>query len=197
VERILCVIIDGQSNLERILHSPTGNGMGPPRPPRSVGSVIEIGWPKATEAFGPSAGTGSMMYIPAGMHPAWRRLANSLLCITTTIPQAPQASPLQNPAEKDLLERQQEMSSRMANSTDNKWKSNFYMLEDKNVTHFTISEIAAFLNKDSKTVRRGYKGRVGVHHDPNPETRNKRAYTPVRIPAAMFRADYAKSRGLD
>jgi ADP-ribose pyrophosphatase YjhB (NUDIX family) len=74
--------------------------------------------------------------------------------------------------------------------------TSYYMLKDPNVEHFTIPEIATFLRKDAKTVRKDYKGRLGVHHDPTQETRNKRAYTPLRVPAAMLRMDYSKSRAL-
>ena len=50
-------------------------------------------------------------------------------------------------------------------------------------------------NMDPKTVRRMFRGRVDVFHDPHPETRNKRAYTSLRIPESVAYAEYAKRIG--
>jgi hypothetical protein len=61
--------------------------------------------------------------------------------------------------------------------------------------HFKVPELAKMWNMDPKTVRRMFKGKVGVVHRPNPATRNKRAYTTLWIPESMANAEYAKITG--
>jgi methylphosphotriester-DNA--protein-cysteine methyltransferase len=59
--------------------------------------------------------------------------------------------------------------------------------------HYKIPELAKQWNMDAKTVRKLFKGKVGVVHKPNPATRNKRAYTALWIPESMANAVYAGS----
>lgn len=61
--------------------------------------------------------------------------------------------------------------------------------------HFKVPELAKIWNMDPKTVRKMFKGKVGVVHKPNPETRNKRGYTTLWIPESMANAEYAKMTG--
>jgi hypothetical protein len=61
--------------------------------------------------------------------------------------------------------------------------------------HFKVSESARMWHMDPKTVRKWFKGRLDVLHDPHPATRGKRAYTTLRIPESIAYAEYAKRTG--
>jgi hypothetical protein len=61
--------------------------------------------------------------------------------------------------------------------------------------HFKVPELAKMWSMDPKTVRKMFKGKVGVVHQPNPETRNKRRYTTLWTPESVANAEYAKITG--
>lgn len=61
--------------------------------------------------------------------------------------------------------------------------------------HFKVPELARMWNMDPKTVRKMFKGKVGVVHKPNPEKRNKRPYTTLWIPESVANAVYAHVTG--
>lgn len=61
--------------------------------------------------------------------------------------------------------------------------------------HFTVPELARRWHYDPKTIRKWFKGKPGVLHDPHPATRRKRAYTVLRIPESIAYAEYAKRTG--
>ena len=61
--------------------------------------------------------------------------------------------------------------------------------------HFKVPELARTWHMDPKTVRKMFKGKVGVVHKTNPERRNKRPYTTLWIPESMANAVYAQITG--
>jgi hypothetical protein len=61
--------------------------------------------------------------------------------------------------------------------------------------HFTVPQLARKWNYDPKTLRKWFKGRTGVIHDPHPATRKKRAYTTLRVPESIAYAEYTRRTG--
>jgi hypothetical protein len=60
------------------------------------------------------------------------------------------------------------------------------------IEFLTVAEAAAVLRLSRDTIRRLYRNRPGVFTLSHPASAGKRAYTILRIPAAMIAADVAR-----
>jgi hypothetical protein len=58
--------------------------------------------------------------------------------------------------------------------------------------HFSVNELAALWNLDPDTIRPYFRNRTGVLKIARPETRRKRGYVSLRIPASVAAAVHAE-----
>jgi hypothetical protein len=62
--------------------------------------------------------------------------------------------------------------------------------------HYSVNDLAAIWGLDPDTIRPLFKNRLGVLKIARPETRRKRGYTTLRIPASIAEKVHAElSRG--